>query len=117
MATAEALKGAKVDPKAAKTTGKNAVQANPARFYVQIATGEASALAYDYRRWLKKSPDLFKGNDGWTSAWGKTSRLLVGPFDDPKASKKWEADFRKAGGNGFAWKSENGVVVSALKSK
>ena len=117
VATAEALKGANVDPKAAKTTGKNAVQANPARFYVQIATGEASALAYDYRRWLKKSPDLFKGNDGWTSAWGKTSRLLVGPFDDPKASKKWEADFRKAGGNGFAWKSENGVVVSALKSK
>ena len=117
VATAEALKGANVDPKAAKTTGKNAVQANPARFYVQIATGEASALAYDYRRWLKKSPDLFKGKDGWTSAWGKTSRLLVGPFDDPKASKKWEADFRKAGGNGFAWKSENGVVVSALKSK
>lgn len=117
VATAEALKGAKVDPKATKATGKNAVQANPARFYVQIATGEASALAYDYRRWLKKSPDLFKGNDGWTSAWGKTSRLLVGPFDDPKASKKWEADFRKAGGNGFAWKSENGVVVSALKSK
>jgi hypothetical protein len=34
-----------------------------------------------------------------------------------KIAKKWEGDFKKAGGNGFMWKSENGVVVTALKSK
>ena len=84
---------------------------------MQIATGEAGALGYDYRKWSKKSVDLFKGQSGWTSAWGKTSRLLVGPFADQKAAKKWEGDFKKAGGNGFMWKSENGVGVTALKSK
>ena len=113
-ATVEAVKGGKVDP---KTAAKVTAAANPARFWVQIATGEASALGYDYRKWTKKSADLFKGQSGWTSAWGKTDRLLVGPFADLKVSKKWESDFRKAGGDGFAWKSENGVVVTALKSK
>jgi hypothetical protein len=115
-AAAEAAsKTAKVDPKTA-AKGK-AEAANPARFWVQIATGDVNALGYDYRKWSKKSADLFKGQNGWTSAWGKTSRLLVGPFGDQKAAKKWEGDFKKAGGNGFMWKSENGVAVTALKSK
>lgn len=110
-----AIKNAKIDP---KTAAKSKIEpSNPARFWVQIATGEAAALTFDYRKWSKKSPDLFKGQRGWTSVWGKTSRLLVGPFADIKIAKKWESDFKKAGGNGFMWKSENGVVVTALKSK
>lgn len=110
-----AAKTAKVDPKLAAKAKAEA--ANPARFWVQIATGEASALGFDYRKWSKKIADLFKGKSGWTSAWGKTDRLLVGPFADMKAAKKWEADFKKAGGDGFMWKSENGVVVTGLKAK
>ena len=110
-----AAKAVKVDPKIAAKIKAEA--ANPARFWVQIATGEASALGYDYGKWTKKSTGLFKAQSGWTSAWGKTSRLLVGPFADMKAAKKWEGDFKKAGGNGFMWKSENGVAVTALKSK
>lgn len=108
-------KAIKVDPKVAAKAKLEA--SNPARFWVQIATGGASALGYDYRKWSKKSTELFKGQNGWTSAWGKTSRLLVGPFADMKTAKKWESDFKKAGGDGFMWKSENGVVVTALKSK
>ncbi len=110
-----ALKNSKIDPKS--TAKVKPEPASPARFWVQIATGEASALGYDYRKWSKKSADLFKAQSGWTSAWGKTSRLLVGPFADMKAAKKWESDFKKGGGDGFMWKSENGVVVTALKSK
>ncbi len=111
---ADNIKNAKLDTKAA---AKAVAVASPARFWVQIATGGASALGFDYRRLEKKSPGLFKGQNGWTAAWGKTDRLLVGPFADLKSSKKWEADFKKAGGDGFAWKSENGVVVTALKGK
>jgi hypothetical protein len=109
------VKTAKLDPKTAIKAKAEAAQ--PARFWVQIATGDAGALGFDYRKWSKKSAELFKGQSGWTSAWGKTSRLLVGPFADLKAAKKWEADFKKSGGDGFMWKSENGVVVTALKSK
>jgi hypothetical protein len=107
-------KVAKADPKAA---AKPKPEAHPARFWVQIATGDAKALGFDYRKWTKKNAELFKGQKGWTSEWGRTDRLLVGPFADQKAAKKWESDFRKAGGDGFMWKSENGVVVTALAGK
>jgi tetratricopeptide (TPR) repeat protein len=108
-----AVKSGKPDPKATKA----APPANPARQWVQIATGAENALGFDFRRLAKKSPELFKGKEGWTSAWGKTSRLLVGPFTDVKDAKKWEADFRKGGGGGFVWKSDDGTVVTKLKSK
>lgn len=115
VAAVDASKIAKVDPKLAAKAKLEA--ANPARFWVQIATGEASALGFDYRKWTKKNPELFKAQKPWTSPWGKTARLLVGPFADIKAAKKWEGDFKKAGGDGFMWKSENGVPVNAIKGK
>ncbi|MGB5077271.1 MAG: SPOR domain-containing protein [Sphingorhabdus sp.] len=106
-------KSVKSDAKA----GKPALPSYPPRQWVQVATGAESALDFDFKRLTKKNPELFKGRSGWTSAWGKTARLLVGPFADPKEAKKWEADFRKAGGNGFVWKSEEGTVVTKLKVK
>ena len=109
---------AKVEPKEPeskkaepeKTTGEH-----PKRFWVQIATGSnLSALKYDYRRMAKKHGDLFDGNEGWTSPWGQTRRLVVGPFDDLKAAKSFEADFRKGGGDGFPWVSAQGTEVNKL---
>ncbi|MEY3833469.1 MAG: hypothetical protein RLZZ130_947 [Pseudomonadota bacterium] len=114
-AAADARKAPKLDPKAAAKAKLEA--ANPARIWVQIATGEASGLGFDYRKLTKNNPALFKAQKPWTSPWGKTARLLVGPFADVKAAKKWEGDFKKAGGDAFMWKSEIGVPVDALKVK
>ncbi|SIO10828.1 Flp pilus assembly protein TadD, contains TPR repeats [Parasphingorhabdus marina DSM 22363] len=91
---------------------------HPRRFWVQLATGSnASALKFDYRRFARKSPDLFKGKEGWTSPWGRMTRLVVGPFEDLASAKKFEADFRKGGGDGFAWISADGTVVKQLAAK
>jgi Flp pilus assembly protein TadD len=114
-AVADASKAPKIDPKAAAKAKLEA--ANPARIWVQIATGEASGLGFDYRKLTKNNPVLFKAQKPWTSPWGRTARLLVGPFADMKAAKKWEGDFKKAGGDAFMWKSEIGVPVNALKVK
>ena len=114
-AAEDASKAAKIDPKAAAKAKLEA--ANPARIWVQIATGEASGLGFDYRKLTKNNPVLFKAQKPWTSPWGKTARLLVGPFADAKAAKKWEGDFKKAGGDAFMWKREIGVPVNALKVK
>ncbi|MEY4574721.1 MAG: hypothetical protein RL251_843 [Pseudomonadota bacterium] len=114
-AAADASKAPKIDPKAAAKAKLEA--ANPARIWVQIATGEASGLGFDYRKLTKNNAVLFKAQKPWTSPWGKTARLLVGPFPDVKAAKKWEGDFKKAGGDAFMWKSEIGVPVNALKVK
>ena len=114
-AAADASKAPKIDPKAAAKAKLEA--ANPARIWVQIATGEASGLGFDYRKLTKNNAILFKAQKPWTSPWGRTARLLVGPFPDVKAAKKWEGDFKKAGGDAFMWKSEIGVPVNALKVK
>lgn len=105
----------KVDPKLAAKA--KAEKDHPARFWVQIATGNADALDFDYRKLSKTYAVLLKSRKAFTAEWGRTDRLLVGPFADQKAAKKWEGDYKKAGGDAFMWKSEMGEVVNPLKTK
>lgn len=91
-------------------------KANPARIWVQVATGaNAKALATDFGKFAKKSPALFKGKSGATTEWGRTRRLLVGPFKDRKAAQDWLGDYKKAGGDGFLFNSEAGQSVDPIK--
>ncbi len=107
-----------VTAKAEPATKNAKLPASTPRIFVQIATGaDATGLGYDYRRLAKKNAALFAKQEGWTAEWGKTRRLLVGSFPDMKSAKKWEADFRKAGGNGFVWQSGKADQIEKLKSK
>jgi Flp pilus assembly protein TadD len=105
------------DDKKTKNTTQATLPENAARIWVQVATGDASGFQSDMRIFRKKYADLFKGKDSWSSPWSKSSRLLVGPFADLKEAKKWEADFRKAGGDGFVWRSEKGSEVKPLRAR
>lgn len=105
---------AEADAKAKEEAAEK--KANPARIWVQVATGtNAKALATDFGKFAKKSPAVFKGKSGATTEWGKTRRLLVGPFKDRKAAQDWLADYRKAGGDGFLFNSEAGQSVDPVK--
>lgn len=91
-------------------------KAHPARIWVQIATGaNARALALDFGKFAKKHPELFKGKTGGTAEWGRTRRLLLGPFKDRKTAQDWLADYKKAGGDGFLFNSEAGETVDPVK--
>ena len=91
-------------------------KANPARLWVQIATGaNAKALALDYGKFAKKNAALFKGKAGASTEWGRTRRLLVGPFPNKKAADTWLADYKKAGGDGFLFNSDAGQEVDPVK--
>lgn len=91
------------------------VEKYPARYWVQIGTGQKSAFRADIRRLSAKYPVAFKSVQIWSSPWGRTDRLVAGPFADAKAARKWDADFRKAGGEGFVWQSGDGTVVEKVK--
>lgn len=105
---------AEADAKAKEEAAQK--KANPARLWVQIATGaNEKALAFDFNRFAKKSPDIFKGKAGATAEWGRTRRLLVGPFADRKAAQDWLASYKKAGGDGFLFNSEAGQTVDPVK--
>ncbi len=105
------------DAVAAKAKAEAAEKkANPARIWVQVATGaNARALATDFGKFTKKSPEMFKGKAGATVEWGKTRRLLVGPFKDRKAAQDWLTSYKKAGGDGFLFNSEAGQTVDPIK--
>jgi tetratricopeptide (TPR) repeat protein len=105
------------DDKKSKANTKSSEQTDLPRIWVQVATGSAASFSSDMRIFRRKFADLFKGKDGFSSVWGKSSRLVIGPFGEMKDAKKWEADFRKAGGDGFVWRSEKGVEVTPLKAK
>lgn len=115
---AAAVKAETPQTKADATAKLPKAPVNEPRIFVQVATGaDTAGLGYDYRRMAKKFAALFANQNGWTAPWGKTRRLLVGPFPDMKAAKKWEADLRKAGGDGFVWQSDKNTEVEKLKSK
>src|SRR3546814_15293840 len=91
---------------------------NPARVWVHIATGQdLKALAFDMGKLRKKYPDLLKGKDAWTSDWGSTRRMVIGPFASESAAKPFSADGQKAGGEGYVWHSTDGVEHEKLHEK
>lgn len=112
----EAAAKAKAEAEAKAKAEAAEKKANPARIWVQVATGaNARALATDFGKFAKKSPALFKGKAGATTEWGRTRRLLVGPFKDRKAAQDWLGDYKKAGGDGFLFNSEAGQTVDPVK--
>ncbi|WOK35707.1 tetratricopeptide repeat protein [Sphingomonas sp. C3-2] len=100
-----AEKKPKVDPK----------KAEPARLWAQILTGaDKAALARDYDRLVKKAPVAFKGKGVWTADYGKSNRLLIGPFATAKAARDF-LDNAKV--DGFVWSSAAGEAVEKFPAK
>lgn len=105
----------KAEPKEVAKKVEPKKEEHPKRFWVQLATGSnVSALKYDFRRMKKKNNDLFGSMGAWTSPWGKTRRMVIGPFEDLSGAKKFDSAFRKSGGDSFAWVSAKGTKVNKL---
>ncbi|WP_033073725.1 tetratricopeptide repeat protein [Sphingopyxis sp. MWB1] len=115
-AKAEAEARAKAEAEAKEKAEAERKKDHPARQWVQIATGaNLKALAFDYNRFAKRNAALFKGHSGATAEWGRTRRLLVGPFKDRKSAQDWLDDYKKAEGDGFLFNSDAGEVVEPIK--
>ncbi|MET0361007.1 MAG: SPOR domain-containing protein [Sphingobium sp.] len=101
----------------AEAEEKARLKANPARIWVQIATGkDPAALAFDMRR-LRKTYAVLATEDSFTAEWGATRRLLVGPYVSVTKAKAVLTDLKKAGSDGFVWQSEAGETVTSLSRK
>jgi hypothetical protein len=88
---------------------------NPARIWVQVATGaDVSALGFDCRRLARQYASSFEGQSCASAAWNRTRRLVVGPFRNQGAAREWLNIYSRAGGNGFIWSSDAGEEVSPV---
>lgn len=105
------------DREAAATVAAEAAKKkdNPARTWVQIATGAGNVMAGEYRRQSGgKNATIFKGQSGFTAPFGRLQRLLVGPFDTMRDANSWLASLKKNGGDGFVWTSDTGEEVNPV---
>lgn len=101
----------------AEAAEKARLAKNPARAWVQVATGQStSALGFTLRA-LRKKHDSLAARDAWTAAWGRTNRLVVGPFTTFAKARAFEAELKKAGADVFAWQSDAGEEVTRLPGK
>ncbi len=109
---------AEADAKAKALAAEKAKLArNPSRNWVQIGTGQnISALGFTLRG-LRKKYDSIAAKDAYTAAWGRTNRLVVGPFPSFEKAKAFEGTLKKAGADAFAWRSDAGEEVSSIAAK
>jgi cell division septation protein DedD len=102
----------------AEAEEKARLAANPARIWVQVATGkDVNALAFDLRRMRRTYADALGTQAGWTADWGATRRLLVGPYAGAAKAKEAVAAIKKSGGDAFIWNSEAGEEVEKIGGK
>lgn len=113
LAKAKAEAAAKAKKEAEE---KKRLAANPSRNWLQVGTGaNKGALAFTMKG-LRKKYDSLAPQDAWTADWGRTNRLLVGPFPSFARARTLEEKLKKAGADVFAWQSEAGEVVEKLGS-
>lgn len=106
---------AKAKAEAAKAPPK---PAHPSRVWVQVGTGrDIKALGFTWRGLAKDNPELFRSKDPYLSDWGRTNRLLTGPFATESAAQAFLARLKKNDVDAFLWTSPAGQVVDELDAK
>jgi SPOR domain len=83
---------------------------------VQVGVGrDTDRIAFDWRKLVREEGELFKAQKPSISDWGRTNRLLVGPFETEAAAKAFNEKVHKAGrDDSFVWISPAGQVVDSL---
>ena len=117
-AAAAAKLKAEADARAKKAAEEKArLAANPSRNWVQLGVGSnRGALAFTLKNLRRKYDDVAP-QDGWVANWGRTNRLLIGPFASFTRAKAVESKLKGAGADAFAWQSEAGELVERLTTK
>jgi len=108
----------KAGEKAKAEKVKPAAPSHPSRIWVQVGVGrDKAALGFDWRKYQRTLAELFKAKKPWTTPWGQTNRLLVGPFETQAAAQAFLKDLKKKDVDAFVWTSPAGQAVDALAAK
>ncbi len=117
-AKAEADKKAEAERKkleAEKKAEAKKKAANPSRVFVQVGTGQnRSAIAFTWRKFQKEQSKLFGSRKGYIAQWGRTNRLLTGPFGSTKEANAFIGKLKAAGIDCFVFTSDPGEEVSPV---
>ncbi|MGE6690867.1 MULTISPECIES: tetratricopeptide repeat protein [Sphingobium] len=106
---------AEADAKAkAAAEEKKRLAANPSRNWLQVGVGQSKGALGFTMKGLRKKYTILAPQGAWSASWGRTNRLLVGPFASFTRAKELETSLKKDGADVFAWRSEAGEEVEKL---
>lgn len=88
------------------------------RIWVQVAGGaDEKAFPNEWRRLKAKAPELLTTQAAWSTPLRATNRLLVGPFETPRAAQDFVNKLAPKGITAFAWTSPDGQAIAKLAAK
>ena len=91
---------------------------NPARTWVQIATGRnTGALPRTWRQIRDSAPKALDGQRAWYVSFRQTNRLLVGPVRSSSAARDLVNDLAREGVQATIFSSEAGQEIERLSGK
>lgn len=99
-----------------KPKAKPKPPANPSRVWVQVATGRnVKPLAFDWHRLQREGGALLARRDAYTARWGRTRRLLIGPYKSDDDAQDAIRALKKKRINSFEFTSDEGEEVAPLE--
>lgn len=106
---------AEADAKAkAEAAEKKRLADNPSRNWLQVGVGQSrSALGFTMKK-LRARYSVLAPQDAWAASWGRTNRLLVGPFASFARARAVEEELKGKGADVFAWQSKAGEQVDRI---
>ena len=103
---------------AAAKAKADAKPAHASRIWVQLGTGrDKAALSYTWRTLVKDNAEVLRGKSPAITEWGRTNRLLCGPFETEAAASAYLAKLKRADVDAFLWTSPAGQVVDPLTAR
>ena len=104
--------------KEAKEALRQAAAKNPARIWVQVATGSNEAgLPSTWKKLKDKAPTVFKGQSASSVPFKATNRLLVGPFKSAAEARALVNAMGKAGIQGNTFSSDPGQAIAKVSAR
>jgi Flp pilus assembly protein TadD len=97
---------------------KRVAAQNPARVWVQIATGaNKSGLPITWKRIRETAPEALKGAAAWYAPYKSTNRLLVGPYKGQNEARSLVNKLSAKGVATTTYTSDAGQEISRLSSR
>lgn len=118
MAQLAAQTAAEEAAKREKAEKEAAAKRNPARVWVQVATGRnESGLGLTMKRLRADNEAALKGLSGWFAPYKATNRILVGPMKSAGAARDLVAKLAKNGVSAMTFNSDAGEEVEKIAAK
>ncbi len=97
---------------------KKAARSNPARIWVQVASGANDAyLGQAWKTITAKAPQAFRGKAGYTQSVRATNRVMTGPFKTDAEARAFVNQLAKQGVPAYSVSTDAGEPVAKLPAK